>query len=155
MPASGPGPLGVTTQGSWSDGNRAGVRRRGRSGAFLFGFIMFAGTVALGGTFAFVRMRPPLLALTGRSVLAFTTHMGELRRELSRIKAEERTEEKAEEARAAAAAKRVVLQPSELPPVKKVSGSLGSTAAKPAVKRTPVDPHSGNDPHGGVDSAGF
>lgn len=151
-----PGPASlqteVPTQGSWSDGNKARIRKQKRSPVLVVGLLMFVTTLAVAGSFAFLRLRPPVVALTGRSVLAFNTHMGELRRELGRVKAEEARAAATTAAAAAATATateepKIVLQPSELPPVRK-PGSRG-VVVKPGVKRDP------DDPHGGVDSAGF
>jgi eukaryotic-like serine/threonine-protein kinase len=147
----------VPTQGSWSDGNKARRRKQKRSPMLFAGLAMFMTALALAGVLAFMRLRPPVVALAGRSVLALKTHMGELRRELARLKAEEKAEEKAGEkageeraAAAASAEPKVVLQPSELPPVPvRKPGSVGGPVGRPPGKRNP------DDPHGGVDSAGF
>lgn len=140
---------GSTTQATWSDGKTRRLQRR-RSPILLAGIMMFVSALTLAGVFAFVRLRPPVVALTGRSVVAFTAHMGELLRELARVKVEAKAEEKRAAAAAAAAAAKAVPPPSELPPVKKATGGHGGGGVvRSGGKRDP------NDPHGGVDSAGF
>jgi len=64
------------------------------------------------------------------------------------VQADEKAEAERTAAEAAEKAK-TVIQPSDLPSVRKPGAHAGSGAARPGGKANP------NDPHGGVTSAGF
>jgi eukaryotic-like serine/threonine-protein kinase len=144
-----PGMPSSTTQGPWADG-RPTQRMRRRSSSTLVGVAMLLAAVTLGGLLAFLRLRPPLVAFAGRSSVALMTSMARVHQSFAQMKAEAAAaaDERAKEA----AAKSLVLQPSDLPPVTKAlaagpAASASASATRPKGKSS--------DPHGGVDSAGF
>ena len=142
-----PGMPGSTTQGPWADG-RPTLRMRRRSSSTWVGVAMLLAAASLVGVFAFLRLRPPLVACAGRSSFALATSMARVHRSFLQLKVEATAE--AEERAKEDAAKSLVLQPSDLPPVKKTLATAASGA--PAVKGPKGK---SSDPHGGVDSAGF
>jgi serine/threonine-protein kinase len=142
-PAGLPRPL-TTSQGPWSEGPRSqgrGGRRRPTpllvAGAAVLSLALMGAAAA-----AAVRLRPPLVAVAGREQANITLHLARLQEQLDRVKADADMELKAKQA---ADDKTLVVEPSELPSVKKV---MKPVMAPP---RAPAKP----DPHGGVDSAGF
>ena len=143
-----PPPPGMpsTTQGPWADG-RPTLRMRHRSSSTLVGVGMLLAAVSLASVFAFLRLRPPLVACAGRSGFALATSMARVHQSFLQLKVEATAaaDERAKED----ASKSLVLQPSDLPPVKKTLATAGS--ATPVVKGKGKS----SDPHGGVDSAGF
>ena len=146
-----PPPPGMpsTTQGPWADGRQT-LRMRRRSSSTWVGVAMLLAAVSLVGVFAFLRLRPPLVACAGRSSFALATSMARAHQAFAQLKVEATAaaDERAKED----AAKSLVLQPSDLPPVKKILAVGPSPSASAAVKGPKGK---SSDPHGGVDSAGF
>jgi serine/threonine-protein kinase len=144
-----------TTQNSWTDAAGASSERRG--GAALLAAVLIAATLVIGGVVAFFRMRPPLVAVAGRSSVALAASLARVHAELDRARAEAVAEAKAKHDDGA-----VAIEPSELPPANVPS----SGPTKPVASTTPAASGTGkpaakggrprkDDPHGGVDSAGF
>jgi eukaryotic-like serine/threonine-protein kinase len=138
-----------TTQNSWSDASGGGAERRNPT--MMIAALMIAATVILGSLLAFLRLRPPLVAVAGRSSVALATSLARLQGELARAREKAIAEAKAKDDGT------VAIQPSELPPAHPTSSVApashpGHPAPKPSAgsKRPRKD-----DPHGGVDSAGF
>jgi serine/threonine-protein kinase len=139
-------PVRTTTQNAWADSDR-GAAPAPRSTAILaVGLISAA--VVIGGLVAFLRLRPPLVAVAGRSSVALAASLARVDSELTKLRADAVAEAKAKEAAI------VNIDPAELPsatPEKPVApAATGSASAKPNAK----GPRS-KDPHGGVTSAGF
>ena len=136
------------TQNTWSDQT---TLHRTKRPAWMIAAIAAVGLgVVVAGAVAVQRLRPPMVAVAARSSLALTTRLARVQRDVERIHAEAVAERKAKE-QAEAQATSVVLAPSELPTVKDKPAPAGPAGAqaKPAGKPRK------NDPHGGVDSAGF
>jgi serine/threonine-protein kinase len=137
-----------TSQGPWSEEQRSRSTQRPASPAMMLGAGLLLAVAVLGAAAAgIVRLRPPIVAVAAREQASVTIHLERIRGELDRVKAEAAIEEKA---KAAAEDKTLVVEPSELPSVKKKlplkpGANPNGGATKPAK----------NDPHGGVDSAGF
>jgi serine/threonine-protein kinase len=163
VPASTSGhPPGSTTQKTWSDG-KAKSQAKQRSSVVVVASLVLVAALVGTGAFAFVRMQPPAMALTGRSVVVFKAHLAELRRELAlQAKADAEGDAPAAatsggaaaggaapgaaSAAATATASAKAGAPSSNPPAVRRGGGR---AGRPGGKRDP------NDPSGGVDSAGF
>jgi hypothetical protein len=160
----------ATTEGTWSDARKTSLKRR-RSSTVIVTAALLMATMVTAGVIAFMQLNGPMVAVAGRSAVALKGSLAHLRQQLDELKAESARQAKAaEEAKAAAAAKEAS------PPASEASGS---TSAEPDAKHGggsrggPVHgggrPRSGampaatsagskapaNDPHGGVDSAGF
>ena len=140
--------LGSITQGTWSGAQKTplGPKRPSPLWAIVAGVLvlMAAGLVVF-------KLRPPMVAVAGRSQVALTSSLAKLRNLLEQT----RDEALAEKARADAS-QNLVLEPSELPsvetPSKKGSGgSKGGSAARPP--KTPSD--TPPQKHGGVEGPGF
>ena len=146
-----PPPPGMpsTTQGPWADG-RPTPRMRRRSSNTWVGLAMLIAAASLGGLLAFLRLRPPLVAFAGRSSVALMTSMARIHQSFAQLKVEANAA--ADERAKAEDAKSLVLQPSDLPPVKKTLAT-GPGASATVSAKGPKGKSS--DPHGGVDSAGF
>ncbi len=142
-----PGMPGSTTQGPWADG-RPTQRMRRRSSSTWVGVAMLLAAVSLAGVLAFLRLRPPLVACAGRSSFALMTSMARVHQSFAQLKVEANAE--ADERAKADAAKSLVLQPSDLPPVQKALATAPSSSASAKAPKG-----KSSDPHGGVDSAGF
>lgn len=142
MPALLPRNLSAS-QGPWSEepGRHARRRRHPRATALYVGAALLSLALVGATAAAFVRLRPPSVAIAGREHANLTLHLARLNEQLERVRAEVELERKA---KAAADDKTLVVEPSELPSVKKVMKPI-VTAPKSAKP----------DPHGGVDSAGF
>jgi serine/threonine-protein kinase len=137
-----------TTQNTWTDGRTPVAERRG-STAMLAGGLLLAAAL-IGGGVAYVRLRPPLVAVAGRSSVALASSLARLESGLAKLKADSAAAEKAKEADGSPA-----IEPSELPPAKPTApASTGASAAGSAKAGTPGRPRK-DDPHGGVQSAGF
>jgi len=149
-----------TTQNSWSDADGGAAERRG--GAALLAAALLAATLVVAGLVAFFRMRPPLVAIAGRSSVALASSLARVHTELDRARADAVAEAKARQHDDDDDGT-VAIQPSELPPAN-ATPSAGPT--RPVASATPVPASTGkpagkggrprkDDPHGGVDSAGF
>lgn len=139
---------GMGTQGTWSEG-RPTLPMRRRSVTAWQGAVMLLVAASLGSALAFVRLRPPQVAVAGRSSVVLRTSLARSRQSFAQLKVEATA---AADARARDEdARSLVLQPSELPPVMKplgtATGGVGARARGAKGKSL--------DPHGGVDSAGF
>jgi eukaryotic-like serine/threonine-protein kinase len=148
------------TEGTWSDGRKTGGRRR--SSAVLITGALLMATVAAALVLAFVQLRGPMVAVAGRSGVALTTALARLRQQVDQVRAEPAPATSAAQAAASASAassasqERVVLEPDELPSVRKAGPGAARRGPAAAPKATAAKPpKSGPDPHGGVDSAGF
>jgi serine/threonine-protein kinase len=136
---SSPGLPNVTTDGQ--------PRRRRVPSAWI-GAAMLLVAASLGAAIAFLRLRPPQVAVAGRSSVALMTSLARIHQAFAQLKVEAAA---AESARAKDAdSGSLVLQPSDLPPVTKpLGGATTGGAGAHGAKGKSVDPH------GGVDSAGF
>jgi eukaryotic-like serine/threonine-protein kinase len=141
----------TTTQGPWSDAHPTQRFLRRRSSLVWLSAAMLVATALIGGLVAFARLRPPQAAVAGRSSLALVTSMARLQQQLAQIKADEKAAAAQQAQAAADAQKSVVIEPSELPNVKKRGGSAPDPSATPR----PRGKGGNKDPNGGVDSAGF
>jgi hypothetical protein len=144
-----PGMPSPATQGPWSDGRPTLPLRRRSSTAWL-GAAMLLVAASLGSALAFVRLRPPQVAVAGRSSVVLMTSLARIHQSFSQLKVEATAA--ADERAKDEDARSLVLQPSDLPPVTKplgaaTTGGVGARARGPKGKS--------GDPHGGVDSAGF
>ena len=138
--------------GLWSEG---GPTRRRVSTAWI-GAAMLLLAASLGAALAFVRLRPPQVAVAGRSSVVLMTSLARIHQAFAQLKVEATAA--ADERAKGEATRSLVLQPSDLPPVPdlptaKKPAATGPTSnvgasAKGAKGRS-------SDPHGGVDSAGF
>ena len=134
-----------TTQNAWSDAR--GGNGDGRHTTLLLAGTLLGAAVIIGSLVAFLRLRPPLVAVAGRSSVALTASLARLRTELDRARIESAPTAKPSDTIGG-------IDPSELPPVKPSATAAASptpTGAKSAAPRRPRK----DDPHGGVDSAGF
>ncbi len=110
--------------------------------------------IVIAGAIAAVRGRPPAVAVAGRSAVLLTTSLARYQKELEQIRAEAAAQEKAR--LEAEAKKAVVLEPSELPPAQRTGPDKPEKPEKPAPSgKSPGGKPRKDDPHGGVDSAGF
>ena len=140
-----------TTQNSWSDASQGGAERRNPT--MLLAILMLAATAILGSVLAFLRLRPPLVAVAGRSSVALATSLARMNGEVTRARAKAIAEQEAK----VKADGSVAFQPSELPPSHPTStpatsdAPAGHPSSKPSTTKRPRK----DDPHGGVDSAGF
>ncbi len=140
-----------TTQNSWADGQLASQQRRTSTALLAAGLV--AATLLVGGVVAFVRLRPPLVAVAGRSSVALAQSVARLHADLDRARADAVAVQRAKDAQPIANG----IEPSELPPANPVMlapSPTGSGSAKPAPGRLP----SGKEPKGGgtpVTSPGF
>jgi eukaryotic-like serine/threonine-protein kinase len=119
-----------TTQSGWTESPPAGARRRSTTAlaASLVGMALLVSVLV-----AYVQMRPPLVAVAGRSAVALTAS-------LSRLKAEVEHEAQAEvKAKGQKAAEITTLSPSELPPVNAPSSTPTATST-PAITADPRPP---------------
>jgi serine/threonine-protein kinase len=160
----GPTPLPArsTTQASWSGEETATAQRR--SGMTLLAVGLLSAAALLGGVMVFLQMRPPLVAVAGRSSVALAQNLSRLHAELSQVQAEAQADERA---RAQQAPTSIAFTPDELPPARPTpaaptaSATSGSPAAPPATSKPAVVPHKGKGPggkgapSGGVDGPGF
>lgn len=124
-----------TTQSAWTENPPTAARRRSTT-ALATSLVGMA--LAVSVLVAYVRLRPPLVAVAGRSAVALTAS-------LSRLKAEVDREAQAEvKAKGQKAAEGTTLSPSELPPV--------HAASPPSATSAPVtvaDPPRGPTPPAG------
>jgi hypothetical protein len=128
--------------GPWA---RTGGPRPGRSTAFLVaGGLALAGVL---GAIAVVRLRPPLAAVAGRSLIAVNASLSRTRRLLVELEASEALAK----APAPSATAPVATAP---PPTPTPSGEPSAKPKTPGGKTGPKPPKS-DDPHGGVDGPGF
>ncbi len=138
------------TQNGWVEPTLPAARKDSLSTYLPLGIVAVA--LLIGGVVAFQRLRPPTVAVAGRSGVALTSSLSRLHMELDRLEKAEAAEKKAKDDQAKAAAS-AAPAPSD------------SAAAKPPVAGTAAPALSGtlptkgrprkDDPHGGVDSAGF
>ncbi len=144
IPPPAPLPRNLTTsQGPWSEEPRSRSTHRPPSASMVVGATLLSVAILGAAATAMLRLRPPIVAVAGREQASLSVHLGRLREQLDRVKADAEVERNA---KAAADDKTLVVEPSELPSVKKVMRPGAPTA--PAGTKKP-------DPHGGVDSAGF
>jgi serine/threonine-protein kinase len=138
-----------TTQNAWSDSN--GAAPAARSSTALLAAGLLSAALVVGGVVAFFRLRPPLVAVAGRSKVALAASLARLDTELARERAEavEKQKEKPHDDGSPA------IEPSELPPAFPLKPS--ATASPTPSAKASAGPHRPrkDDPHGGVDSAGF
>jgi serine/threonine protein kinase len=144
-----PGLPSTMTAGSWSEGRPKPPLRRRSSTAWL-GAAMLLVAAGLGSALAFVRLRPPQVAVAGRSSVVLVTSLARIHQSFMQLKAEATAA--ADERAKDEDARSLVLQPSDLPPVTKPLGAAttGGVGARPRGAKG-----KSGDPHGGVDSAGF
>jgi len=141
----------ATTQGSWSDQKSqhpAGAASRTTMSPHTW---MIVGIVSVAlvvlGILAFVRLRPPQVAVAGRTAIALSTGLSRLHTEVDRIQAEAAKEESLRKKRAKTPAG-LTLGPEDLPPVE-------DEPPKARGPRRPQPKSGGDDPHGGVEDSGF
>ena len=141
-----------TTQNSWADGNGARAERNGSTTLIAAGLV--AAALLIGSVVAYFRLRPPLVAVAGRSSMALAASLTRLNTELDRVRTAAAAEQKPKAPDNALPS----FDPSELPPANPPSNKGATTAASAApsssAKAKPGRPRK-EDPHGGVDSAGF
>jgi serine/threonine-protein kinase len=141
-----------TTQNSWADGSRPADRG---SSTALIAAALISAAILIGGVVAFFRLRPPLVAVAGRSSLALATSLSRLHTELERARADAALAEQRVKPHEDGA---IAFQPSELPsvdpPPTQRTPASASAAPSGSAKVKPGKPRK-DDPHGGVDSAGF
>jgi serine/threonine-protein kinase len=147
-PGSGGDPPRVhgTTQGPWSDARPTLRRRTGASVAVWIAAALLFTSLIGGGFLAWLRMRAPMAALAGRSAAALGNGLSRLSSEVTRLQDEAAAAERARleaETKAKATSKPVQVLDDDKP-----------RGPRPTGGRPPRRP-SGNDPHGGVDGAGF
>ena len=131
--------------------------------------LLFA-TIVTAAVIAFLQINGPMVAVAGRSAVALKGSLAHLRQELDDLKTEAAREARAAaDAKAAAeAAQKAAPTPSETPSSEPESKRGGPMRPGAAVRGgPPARPHvdarrdlgrpegDRNDPHGGVDSAGF
>ncbi len=140
-------PPPAITQETWTGNEESAARKRPKAAIVGAGLLLAA--VVVSAVVVVSYLRAPQAAIAGRSAAALSSHLSELHEALDKIKADLRAEEEAKAREAA-----VVLEPSELP------SSTPSTSGRHApIRSAPRRPTSKsgskNDPHGGVESAGF
>ena len=133
-------------------GLASGEQPRRRSASAWLGAGMLLAAAILGGALAFVRLRPPQVAVAGRSSVALMTSLARIHQAFAQLEVEATA---AADAHAKdEAARSLVLEPSDLPPVNVTkSAATGPTSSVGASTKGAKGRSS--DPHGGVDSAGF
>jgi serine/threonine-protein kinase len=138
-----------TTQNSWSDG--AAAAEPSRSTAWIAAALVAAALV-IGSVAAFFRLRPPLVAVAGRSSVALAASLARLNGELAKVRAEARAEKAKPRDDGT-----VAIEPSELPPADPTPRTPSASTAAPTSSAKTAKPNRPrkDDPHGGVDSAGF
>jgi len=145
-------PAPAVTQGTWAQVESAQTRRRPKA-MLLAGGVVTALLLAV-GVVAVVHLRSPQVAIAGRSAAALESHMAELRGQLDRIASEARAEAEAKER-----ASTLVLEPNELPTIPHAANAPRAPIQRPVSTRpasgSSEQKRSKDDPHGGVDSAGF
>ncbi|MFT3774360.1 MAG: serine/threonine-protein kinase [Minicystis sp.] len=140
-----------TTQNSWTDGSAAGAERPGSTTLIAAGLVTAA--LLIGSVVAYIRLRPPLVAVAGRSSVALTASLARLNGELDRVRKEAIEADKAK----AKDDGSIAIQPSELPPADPTPNNTKAAATAAPTSSAKVKPGRPRkeDPHGGVDSAGF
>lgn len=145
--AGGASTIPRTTQNSWADGQLSASQRRSPTAMLAAGLV--AATLLVGGAVAFLRLRPPLVAVAGRSAVALRESVARLHGELDRARSEAALVQRAKDAQPLETA----IEPSELPPARTVV-TAPSVSAKPTAAGRVAAPR---DPRGGgpVTSPGF
>jgi serine/threonine-protein kinase len=128
-----------TTQNSWADGQLASQQRRS-STAWLVAGLLSATLIAVGAV-AFLRLRPPLVAVAGRSAVALAGSLARLHGELDRARADAAAVQRTKDAQPL----EVAIDPSELPPARPEVNAPSVSAKQPA-PRVPLT--NNKDPHG-------
>ena len=134
-----------TTQNSWADGQLSFQQRRIPTALLAAGLL--AATLLVGGAVAFLRLRPPLVAVAGRSAVALAESVARLHGELDRARADAAIVQRARDARPLETA----IEPSELPPAKPIV-TAPSVSARPAGRAPGIKEPKGSGP---VTSPGF
>ena len=125
MMGASPLPRSPTTQNAWTEGPPTAARRRSNT-AFAAGLLAMA--VLVVGFVAYFRMRPPLVAVAGRSRFALTASLARLQAEIGR------EAQAALKAREPKPSEVIALSPSELPPAHEASPMASTTTSAPALK---------------------
>jgi serine/threonine-protein kinase len=144
LPSTPPPRLGSTTQGPWTDAQRTAPRTRRASSYVWIGAALLGLSAA--GSVALVRMRPPVVAVAGRAHVAVNAGLARLTQRLEEIRAEALAAKKAQDDATAGV---LVMEPNDLPPAERKA-----TRTRKAAPGTKAG-GGANDPHGGVDGAGF
>ena len=170
MPAiPGPPRQFATTEGTWSDARKVSNKRR-RSSTVIVTAALLLATIVTATVIAFLQINGPMVAVAGRSAVALRGSLAHLRQALDDLNAEAARDAKAAaDAKASAdAAAQKPAPPANETPSAEPEGKRGGRPSGAPVRGGPIrhgtstpaatsagSKATANDPHGGVDSAGF